>query len=70
MPAFPFQALKAAATLGEYHLVDWGTWNGVDEKVREDMIVYVSSTVASELLYISSPYYHFAGDGVHADEVC
>ena len=42
VPAFPFQALEAAAKLGEYHLVDWGTWNGVDQWVRDEMSVYVS----------------------------
>ena len=39
---FPFQALEAAAKLGEYTLVDWGTWNGVQPFVREDMTVFVS----------------------------
>ena len=39
---FPFQALEAAAKLGEYTLVDWGTWNGVQGFVREEMIVFVS----------------------------
>ena len=39
---FPFQALEAAAKLGEYSLVDWGTWNGVQDFVRKEMIVYVS----------------------------
>ena len=40
--AFPFQALEAAAKLGEYHLVDWGTWNGVEQWVRDNMMIYVS----------------------------
>lgn len=42
VPMFPFQALEAAAKLGEYSLVDWGTWNGVQDFVRKEMIVYVS----------------------------
>ena len=39
---FPFQALEAAAKLEEYTLVDWGTWNGVDQFVRDTMIIFVS----------------------------
>ena len=58
MPAFPFQALEAAARLGEYHLVDWGTWNGVEKWVRDEMIVYVSSNITSVLLHIPSVYHH------------
>ena len=69
MPAFPFQALEAAARLGEYHLVDWGTWNGVDDWVREDMIIHVSSNSALILPYISSPDHLSLGNGVQADEV-
>lgn len=42
VPMFPFQALEAAAKLGEYSLVDWGTWNGVPGFVREEMMVFVS----------------------------
>ena len=41
VPAFPFQALEAAAKLGEYTLVDRGTWNGVDKWVRDEMMVLV-----------------------------
>ncbi|KAL8718067.1 MAG: hypothetical protein Q9225_004761 [Loekoesia sp. 1 TL-2023] len=35
--SFPFQALETAAKLGEYTLVDRGTWWGVEEWVRECM---------------------------------
>ena len=70
MPAFPFQALEAAAKLGEYHLVDWGTWNGVDKSVRDAMIIHVSSNVALVLPYIISPYHHSSSEGVQADRLC
>ncbi len=37
---FPKGALRAAARLGEYTLVDRGTWYAVDESVKHGMIVY------------------------------
>jgi ABC-type tungstate transport system permease subunit len=40
---FPFQALRAAAQLGEYTLVDRGTWCSIEESVRERMMVFVSA---------------------------
>lgn len=39
--SFPFQALEAAAKLGEYTLVDRGTWCGVEAWVRERMTVFM-----------------------------
>jgi len=42
-PAFPFQVLETAARLGEYTLVDRGTWWGVGGWVRERMVVFVGS---------------------------
>jgi len=47
--AFPFQALETAARLGEYTLVDRGTWWGVEGWVREGMVVFVG--LASYSLY-------------------
>lgn len=41
VPAFPYQALEAAAKLGEYTLVDRGTWYGVEDWVRDEMMVFV-----------------------------
>ncbi|GAB7357082.1 hypothetical protein MBLNU459_g7895t2 [Dothideomycetes sp. NU459] len=38
----PFQALETAARLGEYTLTDKGTWIGVEEWVRDGMMVFVS----------------------------
>lgn len=40
--SFPFQALEAAARLGEYMVTDRGSWLGVEEWVRRDMMVFVS----------------------------
>ncbi|KAL8776626.1 MAG: hypothetical protein Q9213_008199 [Squamulea squamosa] len=39
--SFPFQALAVAAKLGEYTLVDRGTWYGVDKWIRDSMTVYM-----------------------------
>ncbi|KAL8774843.1 MAG: hypothetical protein Q9209_000782 [Squamulea sp. 1 TL-2023] len=39
--SFPFQALEVAAKLGEYTLVDRGTWYGVDQWIRDSMTVYM-----------------------------
>lgn len=41
---FPFGALRAASRLGEYTLVDRGTWYAIEEGVRQGMTVFVSST--------------------------
>ncbi|KAL8651757.1 MAG: hypothetical protein Q9226_004562 [Calogaya cf. arnoldii] len=38
---FPFQALEAAALLGEYTVVDRGTWYGVDEWIRDYLSVFM-----------------------------
>ena len=38
---FPFQALRAASKLGEYTLVDRGTWWSVEAGVREGMVVFM-----------------------------
>ena len=37
----PSQALEEAAKLGEYTLVDRGTWHGVAASVRDSMTVFV-----------------------------
>ncbi|KAI4208188.1 MAG: hypothetical protein LQ349_009762 [Xanthoria aureola] len=42
--SFPFQALEAAAKLGEYTVVDRGTWYSVDEWIRDSMTVFVRVT--------------------------
>ncbi|KAL8946724.1 MAG: hypothetical protein Q9222_006916 [Ikaeria aurantiellina] len=39
--SFPFQALEVAAKLGEYTLVDRGTWYGVPAWVRQEMKIYM-----------------------------
>lgn len=41
---FPYGALRAASRLGEYTLVDRGTWYAIEEDVRRSMTVFVSST--------------------------
>jgi len=38
---FPFDALRAAAKLQEYTLVDRGTWYAVDEWVRDEMTIFM-----------------------------
>jgi len=40
---FPYGALRAASRLGEYTLVDRGTWYAIEEDVRRSMTVFVSS---------------------------
>lgn len=44
---FPYGALRAASRLGEYTLVDRGTWYAIEEDVRRGMIVFVSPTAFS-----------------------
>ena len=39
---FPFQALRAASRLGEYTLLDRGTWFAIESEVRDAMAVFVS----------------------------
>jgi hypothetical protein len=39
---FPFQALRAASRLGEYAIMDRGTWCAVEPEVRDAMAVFVS----------------------------
>jgi ABC-type tungstate transport system permease subunit len=39
---FPFQALRAASKLGEYAIMDRGTWYAVEPEVRDAMAVFVS----------------------------
>ncbi|KAL8714747.1 MAG: hypothetical protein Q9220_001260 [cf. Caloplaca sp. 1 TL-2023] len=41
--SFPFQALEVAAKLGEYTLVDRGTWYGVPAWVRDSMKIYMEA---------------------------
>lgn len=45
---FPFGALRAASKLGEYTLVDRGTWNSIEEDVRERMILFKEAFNAAE----------------------
>lgn len=45
---FPFGALQAASKLGEYTLVDRGTWNSIEKDVRERMILFKESFEAHE----------------------
>ncbi|KAI1630214.1 hypothetical protein EDD37DRAFT_87328 [Exophiala viscosa] len=40
---FPFGALRAASRLGEYTLVDRGTWYAIEDDVRKNMIVFKES---------------------------
>ena len=40
---FPYEALRAASRLGEYTLVDRGTWYAIEEDARKGMAVFVSS---------------------------
>jgi hypothetical protein len=39
---FPFQALRAASRLGEYAIMDRGTWCVIESEVRDAMAVFVS----------------------------
>ena len=39
---FPFQALRAASRLGEYTIMDRGTWCAIEPEVRDAMAVFVS----------------------------
>jgi ABC-type tungstate transport system permease subunit len=45
---FPFGALRAASKLGEYTLVDRGTWNSIEKDVRDRMILFKESFEADE----------------------
>lgn len=40
---FPFKTLEVAALLGEYTLIDRGTWFAVEGWIREKLTVYVCS---------------------------
>jgi ABC-type tungstate transport system permease subunit len=42
---FPFQALRAASKLGEYTIMDRGTWCAVEPEVRDTMAIFVSPIV-------------------------
>lgn len=42
---FPFQALRAASRLGEYAIMDRGTWCAVEPEVRNAMAIFVSPIV-------------------------
>lgn len=44
-PSFPAQALKAAAVLEEYTLVDRGTWYTAPQEVRDSMILFKEGSV-------------------------
>ena len=45
---FPFGALRAASRLGEYTLVDRGSWYAIEEEVRREMKVYKEAMDAEE----------------------
>lgn len=40
---FPVRALECASKLGEYTIVDWGTWWTVGEEIRKEMVIFVSA---------------------------
>ena len=40
---FPFDALRVAAKLQQYTLVDRGTWYAVEDWVRDEMAIFVCS---------------------------
>ena len=44
---FPFQAIRAAAKLGEYTLTDYGTWCAIEQDVRDKLAIFVSTTERS-----------------------
>ncbi|KAL8687738.1 MAG: hypothetical protein Q9218_006179 [Villophora microphyllina] len=48
--AFPFQAMETAAKLGEYTLIDRGTWWGVEAWVREKMTVFAKDEDTDHIL--------------------
>jgi ABC-type tungstate transport system permease subunit len=45
---FPFGALRVASKLGEYTLVDRGTWNSIENDVRERMMLFKEAFDAAE----------------------
>lgn len=45
---FPFGALRAASKLGEYTLVDRGTWNSIERETKESMILFKEAFDATE----------------------
>ena len=45
---FPFGALRAASRLGEYALVDRGTWYSIEDEVRKEMMVFKEAMDAEE----------------------
>jgi ABC-type tungstate transport system permease subunit len=56
---FPFQALRAASKLGEYAIMDRGTWYAVEPEVRDAMAVFVSSiTSPTIVLFHTRPCRH------------
>jgi len=46
--AYPIQALRAAAALGEYTLTDWGTYLSIDEEVQKQLIKYKKGTDSAD----------------------
>lgn len=47
-PDFPFGALRAASKLGEYTLVDRGTWNSIERETTDRMILFKEAFEAAE----------------------
>lgn len=46
---FPFQALRAASKLGEYTIMDRGTWCAIEPEVRDAMAIFVRLRLSSAL---------------------
>jgi ABC-type tungstate transport system permease subunit len=45
---FPFGALRAASKLGDYTLVDRGTWNSIDRETIDRMVLFKGAFEAAE----------------------
>lgn len=58
---FPFGALRAASKLGEYTLVDRGTWNSIEEDVRERMLLFKEAFEADESDPLLNPAHILVG---------
>jgi hypothetical protein len=41
-PGFPFQAIREAASQGEYTVTDKGTWLAIEDETREQLTIFVS----------------------------
>lgn len=67
--AFPFQALRAASKLGEYTLVNRGTWYAIEEEVRREMKVFKEAVVENENDELLNPAHALLGARARDDNL-